>query len=203
MTIIVDPIREGLARGWRVIDASTLNDAQTFEADVCIVGTGAGGGITAEILTRAGLDVILIEEGPLKSSSDFKMREADAYPELYQESAARKTRDKGINILQGRCVGGSTTVNWTSSFRTPPTTLAFWRDRLGLDRFSDAALRPWFESVEKRVSIAPWALPPNRNNELLSIGAARLGISSAAIRRNVKGCWNIDCLALVGHPIPQ
>ena len=191
MTALVDPIREGLARGWRVIDASTLNDAQTFEADVCIVGTGAGGGITAEILTRAGLDVILIEEGPLKSSSDFKMREADAYPQLYQESAARKTRDKGINILQGRCVGGSTTVNWTSSFRTPPTTLAFWRDQLGLDRFSDDALRPWFESVEKRLSIAPWTVPPNRNNELLSIGAARLGISSAAIRRNVKGCWNI------------
>ena len=68
----------------------------------------------------------------MKSSQDFKMREADAYPALYQESAARKTRDKAINILQGRTVGGSTTVNWTSSFRTPPGTLEYWRKHFGL-----------------------------------------------------------------------
>ena len=191
MTVPADPISEGLARGWRVIDAATLAEKRSFEADVCIVGTGAGGGMAAEILTRAGLDVILVEEGPLKSSSDFRMKEADAYPELYQESAARKTNDKAINILQGRCVGGSTTVNWTSSFRTPPTTLEFWRDRLGIKQFSVDTMRPWFDSVEKRLSISPWNVPPNRNNELLAIGATRLGIPSAAIRRNVKGCWNI------------
>ena len=45
---------------------------------------------------------------------------------------ARKTADKAINILQGRCVGGSTTVNWTSSFRTPSPTLAYWREHFGL-----------------------------------------------------------------------
>src|SRR6059058_5821468 len=121
-----DPIHDGLARGWRVIDLATTNPA-TLEADICIIGTGAGGGVTAEILAKAGLDVILVEEGPLKSSRDFRMKEADAYPQLYQESAARKTKDKAINILQGRCVGGSTTVNWTSSFRTPATTLDHWQ----------------------------------------------------------------------------
>ncbi|MEO7761624.1 MAG: FAD-dependent monooxygenase, partial [Casimicrobiaceae bacterium] len=99
--MLADPIQEGLARGWRVIDCATLDRPQTLEADVCIVGTGAGGGVTAEILTKAGLNVILVEEGPLKSSRDFQMKEGDAYPQLYQESAARKTRDKAINILQG------------------------------------------------------------------------------------------------------
>ena len=191
MTTQVDPIAEGLARGWRVVDATALARPQAFEADVCIVGTGAGGGIAAEILARAGLSVIMIEEGPLKSSRDFRMKEADAYPALYQEAAARKTRDKAINILQGRCVGGSTTVNWTSSFRTPETTLNFWHDRLRLSGFSAEALRPWFETVEQRLSIAPWTVPPNQNNALLALGAARLGIPSGAIRRNVKGCWNI------------
>jgi choline dehydrogenase-like flavoprotein len=110
---------EGMGSGWKVIDASALVADRTLEADVAIVGSGAGGGIAAEILAKAGLKVAIVEEGPLKTSSDFKMREADAYPQLYQESAARKTKDKAINILQGRCVGGSTTVNWTSSFRTP------------------------------------------------------------------------------------
>lgn len=189
--MVRDPIQEGLARGWQVVDLAAKDRSEVFEADVCIVGTGAGGGITAEILSKAGLKVILVEEGPLKSSRDFRMKEGDAYPQLYQESAARKTRDKAINILQGRCVGGSTTVNWTSSFRTPQTTLAHWRNKQGLSDYTSEALRPWFDAMETRLSIGPWQVPPNRNNALLAIGAAKLGIPAAAIRRNVKGCWNL------------
>ena len=122
MSQFADPIVAGLARGWKVLDAATLTQDQSLDTDVVIVGTGAGGGVTAETLARAGLRVMLLEEGPLKSTRDFRMREAEAYPSLYQDSAARQTKDKGINILQGRSVGGSTTVNWTSSFRTPPDT---------------------------------------------------------------------------------
>ena len=114
-----------LVRRGNVIDASVLDRDLTLEADVVIVGTGAGGGIAAETLSEAGLSVILVEEGPLRTGREFHMSEAEAYPDLYQDSAARKTKDKAINILQGRCVGGGTTVNWTSSFRTPPATLAY------------------------------------------------------------------------------
>jgi len=189
--VIRDPIREGIAAGWKVTDASALDRDLTLEADVAIVGSGAGGGVTAEILTAAGLDVVLVEEGPLRSSTDFRMLEAEAYPQLYQESAARKTLDKAITILQGRCVGGSTTVNWTSSFRTPDATLAFWRDRHGLADLSAAALAPWFERMEARLAIREWTVPPNENNALLARGAAKLGIATGAIRRNVSGCLNI------------
>jgi choline dehydrogenase-like flavoprotein len=186
-----DPFRDGLATGWKVIDASTLGADLTLDADVAIVGTGAGGGTAAEILSAAGLKVILIEEGPLATSSDFRMREAEAYPQLYQESASRKTRDKAINILQGRCVGGSTTVNWTSSFRTPPATLDYWSREFGITGFSPADLAPWFDRMETRLNIAAWPVEPNENNDVLRRGAKALGISAGAIRRNVKGCWNI------------
>jgi choline dehydrogenase-like flavoprotein len=190
-TILRDPIRDGLAAGWKVVDASRAERDLELEADVAIVGTGAGGGTAAEILAEAGLAVVLIEEGPLKSSSDFRMLEADAYPELYQESAARKTRDKAISILQGRCVGGGTTVNWTSSFRTPRATLEHWARVHGLTGFSADDLAPWFARMEARLSIAPWDVAPNANNALLAAGAAKLGFSSGTIRRNVKGCWNL------------
>jgi len=186
-----DPIREGLARGWKVLDATRGTHDAVYEADVAIVGSGAGGGIAADILSAAGLRVVLIEEGPLRSSSDFRMRESDAYPQLYQASAARKTRDKTINILQGRCVGGGTTVNWTSSFRTPPRTLAHWRDAYALQGFGEDDLEPWFERVERQLSIAPWTVEPNANNAALARGASRLGIAYAAIRRNVHQCWNL------------
>jgi choline dehydrogenase-like flavoprotein len=188
---IPDPIEAGVKRGWRTIDASTLEQDRTLEADVVIVGSGAGGAISAEILARSGLSVIVVEEGPLRSSRDFRMREADAYPDLYQESAARKTADKAINILQGRAVGGSTTVNWTSSFRTPASTLAWWRRHYALDHATPDELAPWFAMAERRTGVVDWLVGPNENNDILRRGAARLGISSGAIRRNVQGCWNL------------
>lgn len=191
MSAVPDPIQAGLAAGWQVIDAATLDGHRTLEADVVIIGSGAGGGVTAEILALSGLKVLIVEEGALRSSKDFKMREAEAYPALYQESAARKTRDKSINILQGKAVGGSTTVNWTSSFRTPPATLAFWQREFALKDYSQEALAPWFALMEQRLHIEDWPTPPNENNELLRKGAAKLNIPVAAIRRNVKGCWNL------------
>jgi choline dehydrogenase-like flavoprotein len=188
---IADPVRSGIASGWKVIDAARLEADRDLEADVVVIGTGAGGGVTAEILAEAGLTVILVEEGPLKSSSDFRMREREAYPQLYQESAGRQTKDKAITILQGRSVGGSTTVNWTSSFRTPAATLAHWRDARGIRGYGEADLAPWFERMEERLAIAPWPVAPNENNDVLRRGCAALGIPTGAIRRNVKGCWNI------------
>ncbi len=187
----MNPWIEGLASGWRVQDAAQLTADVSVAADVAVVGSGAGGGIAAEILSRAGLKVVLVEEGPLKTSADFKMREADAYPQLYQESAARKTRDKAINILQGRCVGGSTTVNWTSSFRTPRSTLAHWQGHYGLADLTVAALAPWFDRVEERLCIGRWDVAPNANNAVLQKGAQALGLATQRIPRNVNGCANL------------
>lgn len=200
MSSVPDPIAEGLARGWKVLNhrgsgASGGKPTATAPAhiacDVAIVGSGAGAGITADILTRAGLSVVMVEEGPLRSSRDFNQLESEAYPQLYQESAARKTADKAINILQGRCVGGSTTVNWTSSFRTPEPTLAHWAQHYGLVDYTRDTLAPFWDQAEKRLHIGPWLVPPNENNDLLRRGAAKLGIPAAAIARNVKGCWNL------------
>ena len=196
MSSLQDPIRDGLRRGWKVLGGPHGEVPPRIACDVAIIGSGAGAGITAELLAKAGLKVVIVEEGPLKSSSDFNQQEATAYPSLYQESAARKTEDKAINILQGRCVGGSTTVNWTSSFRTPVPTLNYWREHFGLAGFDNDALAPYFAQAERRLNIVPWLTPPNENNDLLRRGAAKLGISAAAIARNVKGCWNLGSCGL-------
>ena len=183
-----------------VIDASTLNADLHLEADVVIVGSGAGGGTTAEILSRAGLRVIIVEEGPLRTSADFHMVEREAYPQLYQESAGRRTKDKGILILQGRCVGGSTTVNWTSSFRTPLPTLAYWREHFGLHDYTVEELAPWFAMMEHRLNVHPWAEAPNENNAILKRGAEKIGVPTKVIPRNVKGCWNLGYCGM-GCPV--
>ncbi|HUY11557.1 MAG TPA: GMC family oxidoreductase [Candidatus Dormibacteraeota bacterium] len=186
-----NPYASEQAKSWRIVDASKLDRDERIECDVAIVGSGAGGGTAAEILARAGLSVVILEEGPLKTSSDFHMLEREAYPELYQESAGRRTADQGIIILQGRSVGGSTTVNWTSSFRTPPQTLAYWREHFGLQSYTPDALAPWFAMMEQRLGVHPWAHPPNENNDILRRGAAKVGVPTAVIPRNVRGCYNL------------
>ena len=149
-----DIYTEGIASGWKVIDAARLAAPQTMEADVAIVGSGAGGGVAAEVLALAGLKVLLLEEGALRTSDSFRdMDEARAYRELYQEGGARATSDGAIAVMQGRSVGGSTTVNWTSSFRTPKQTLEHWAAQHEVKGHGVAEMQPWFEQMERRLDV--------------------------------------------------
>ena len=197
---VPDLFAEGIARGWKTHDGSRLEHDLTLEADVVIVGSGAGGGTSAEILSAAGLKVLIVEEGPLKTSTDFHMQESEAYPALYQEGIGRMSKDGAVTILQGRAVGGTTLINWTSSFRTPEPTLEHWAREHGVRGLSAAEMAPWFERMEQRLGVQPWAMPPNANNDVLRAGCEKLGYHWAVIPRNVKGCWNLGYCGM-GCPV--
>ncbi|RZT38445.1 GMC family oxidoreductase [Cupriavidus agavae] len=198
---ISDIYGAGIASGWQVLDAATFTAPRMLDADVAIVGTGAGGGIAAELLSQAGLRMLMLEEGGLHTSDSFRdMDEGRAYRDLYQEAAARATSDGAISVLQGRSVGGSTTVNWSSSFRTPPQTLAHWAAAHAVVGHSEAEMAPWFAKIEARLGMAPWAMDPNPNNAVLRRGCEALGWEWHVIPRNVKGCWNTGYCGL-GCPV--
>lgn len=173
----------GFVRG-RAVD----HDVQ-LKCDVCIVGSGAGGSTAAWVLARAGLRVVVLEAGGYHTRADFNMSEADVYPVLYQEGMKRATADRGVAILQGRSVGGGTTINWTTCFRTPERTLAHWRARWGLDALTEAALDPHWAAMEGTLGIH--GLDPswiNENNRKLWDGCERLGWERQLLRRNTLGC---------------
>jgi choline dehydrogenase-like flavoprotein len=176
---------------WHITNASKLDKNITVEADVIIIGTGAGGGVSAEVLSQAGLKVVMIEEGGLFTSNDFNMDELTAYGDLYQEGAGRATKDGAISIFQGRAVGGTTVVNWTSSFRTPDPTLNHWSQHHNVTGFSPTEMAPYFDQMEKRLSVTKWDMPPNANNDILKRGCQAKDWTWAVIPRNVSGCWDL------------
>jgi choline dehydrogenase-like flavoprotein len=166
-----------------------FQDNHAGEYDFVVVGSGPGGSVAAAVLAESGARVAIVEEGSHFTRRDFNMQEAWAYPNLYQEHGNRATDDLSIIILQGRSVGGGSTVNWTSSFRTPPATLARWTDHHGVTGLDTATLDPHFAAVEQRLSIGPGVEDDvNRNNRKLWDGAQKLGFHPELIRRNVKGC---------------
>ncbi len=173
----------------RVEDGSKAEGDLRISADVCIIGSGAGGAIAAATLAAAGKDVLVVEEGALNSNADFTMREADAYPMLYQDGLRRATEDLGINILQGRAVGGTTVVNWTTCFRTPEDVVAHWAEHHAVKGFGHAELVPHWDWIEKRLVILQVAPhEPNRNNRKLLEGLKKRGWSHELLKRNVYAC---------------
>src|SRR5579871_3266961 len=182
--------REGtMTAPGKIISGTELADIPSAEVDYVVVGSGPGGSTAAAVLAAAGAHVAVLEEGGHYTRRDFNMQESWAYPALYQEHGNRATEDLSIMILQGRSVGGGTTVNWTSSFRTPERTLALWAARHGVRGLDAATLAPHFEAAEKRIDVGTGdPADVNANNRKLHDGAAKLGWEPELIHRSVKGC---------------
>jgi choline dehydrogenase-like flavoprotein len=185
----------------RIFSGSELSEDLVLDCDVCVVGSGSGGAWMALELTKQGKRVVLLEEGGYHTKREFDMTEARAFPNLYQEMGNRSTDDLSISMLQGRSVGGGTTVNWCSSFRTPDKVLAHWRDTFGIKSINPEILKSHFEAVEKRLHVAPWPLEAiNENNRILWDGLGKLGFERDLIRRNVNGCLNLGYCGM-GCPV--
>ncbi len=182
----MDGFRDANAMGW---DRKMIEWTRRLTPEVCIIGSGAGGAVAAATLAGAGHEVLVVEEGGHRTRKDFNMREDVAFRHLYEEGGARATADLGVSILQGRTVGGTTVVNWTTSFRTPEPVLQHWRDHFGVAELDAATLAPHFAAVEERLNIREIPLEEsNRNNRLLYDGCQALGLAAAPTRRNVKQC---------------
>lgn len=183
-------------RQGRIYTADELTRDTEVSCDVCVVGSGAGGGVLAHALVEKGLSVVLLEEGPYATRRDFDMQEATAYPRFYQELGNRTTDDQAISILQGRAVGGGTTINWCACFRPPQKVLALWKDRHGVEGLTPDTLAPHLDWIEQRLNITEWSEALNRNNRILWDGLGMLGYARERVKRNVRQCANLGYCGL-------
>ena len=163
-------------------------DAGSLDCDVCIIGSGAGGGVFAERAAAAGLTVVVLEAGPRDQAPDFDNRELVGTQRLYLDQGTTATRDLGVAILAGSALGGGTAVNWQTSLRLPDQIRDEWAERSGLHEFTGEEFDRALDAVVKRASVGITESAQNDNNGPLARGATALGWRWHPIERNARGC---------------
>src|SRR5205814_543031 len=123
-----------------------------LECDVCVVGSGAGGGTAAAVLAGAGLDVVVLEAGEHYEDGDFDGDERTGLARLYVEGGAAATHDKSVGLLAGRCLGGTTVVNYSTSFRTPDAVREEWAGH-GVPAFAGDVYGRSLDAVCERLGV--------------------------------------------------
>ncbi len=179
--------------------------SREIETEICIVGSGAAGSILAYELARRGRDVLVLERGEYVEPREFNESEIDMISRLYADGLMQQTEDWRFTILQGNCVGGSTTVNNAVCFHPPDAVLDRWNDAsahdAGLDR---AELASSVAAVEAFLGVQRQPADIlNRSAPKYVEGARNLGLvpdqlEVDVVRANIDGCYgsgycNIGC----------
>jgi long-chain-alcohol oxidase len=178
----------------RAISPVAVDRDSVLDCDVCVIGSGAGGGTSAAVLAAAGLDVVVIEAGEYYDDADFDGDELRGWMRLYHQGGATATHDQSVGLLAGSCLGGSTVVNYTTSFRTPDDVRQQWAREAGVEAFEGVEFTRSLDAVCARLGVNVDHNVPSRRDEIMRRGLESLGWHVDAMPRNVRGCTqDADC----------
>ena len=183
-----------------IVDLSRVSSPSDLSVEICVIGSGCGGGTAARVLSEAGHEVLILEEGGDYTGARLTQRDAEMYDQLYMDRGGRVTEDLGISVLQGRALGGGGVINACDVVPIPAGVLAHWRRAHGLTELTPEALRPHEEAA--LVDLSASRIPEdevNRANGLLRDGARALGLRGEAMMHNRVGCVGLGT-CLIGCP---
>ncbi|MGN6106783.1 MAG: FAD-dependent oxidoreductase [Kofleriaceae bacterium] len=184
--------RPALIEGARPSGMFTRHDVHgdtVLDADVVVVGSGAGGATIAAELAEAGFEVVVLEEGSYYQTRDFTADTSAMVRQLYRDGGATMALgNPPVMYQEGRAVGGSTVINGGMSWRTPDKVLARWERDAGLAGIA-ADLESYFARVERRIHVAPMDDEAiGTDNRLLEKGAKAKGWKVIGNLRNQAHC---------------
>jgi choline dehydrogenase-like flavoprotein len=185
------PDDESLLPAGSVIDGRGMVTDVVDAADYVVIGTGASGATAAVVLAQAGHSVVLLEEGAWVRTKEFGPDVFRAMKQMYRDLGAQVTLGAATYaVMQGRCVGGSTTINSAIALRAPAKVIERWSTAFGLkDSITPAVLEPHFDALEKSLNVRPVAdTIAGNHNVLMGAAAQKLGIKAQKIQRYDGGC---------------
>jgi choline dehydrogenase-like flavoprotein len=165
-----------------------ITSDEVIDCDAVIVGSGPAGGCVADHLARAGLDVVVLEKGRYFAPRDLNHVEPEAIRDMYLYGMTLATADQGCRIIAGSTVGGGGTVNYTTSFRTPPDVLQEWARLSGVDAFASGEIDASLDEMSARLNVNTDSSAAGRRDELMEEGLKKLGWHVDNLPRSVKGC---------------
>jgi choline dehydrogenase-like flavoprotein len=150
-----------------------------------VVGSGAGGALTAARLAEAGHDVVLVEEGPHVDQSTIDPFSLDQMGTQYRHAGVSAALGRPpVAYAEGRCVGGGTEINSGLYHLAGPELLAEWREGWKVGDLDPATIAAFAREPEAALTVQP--LPVGRApaaSTLLSDGARALGWSAMEVPR--------------------
>jgi choline dehydrogenase-like flavoprotein len=161
-----------------------------LDADVVVVGSGAGGGVVAAALAKAGRSVVVLEAGAYSDERTMPRAELDAFDRHYLDHGLTTSWDGSITMLAGTGVGGGTLINWMTCIDAPASVREGWEREHGLDGVTGDAWAADVAAIETELGVAePTHIPPK--DAILLRGARALGWGASTTRRNATACG--DC----------
>ena len=163
-----------------------------------MIGSGAAGGILAHRFAASGRRVLVLERGPHADPEAFTDDEVGQYLWLYNEGALQLATTFTLQVLQGMCVGGGTTINNGLCLPPPGPILDAWEAH-GIER---AGLEQAIRDVRRWLGVR--RIDADRTSEAARrFGAAverldlpgRLEVMEANITADCRSCGycNIGC----------
>ena len=157
---------------------------ETLAADVCVVGSGAGGGVIAGELAKAGKSVVVLEAGDYNDDADFDGLELSAYQRMYLNGGPFPTAEGQVSIVAGRGVGGGTVINWTNCLRTHDHVRAEWASEHGLSDLAESEFDGHLDAVFERLNVNAGCCDLNGPHLRLKEACEELGYDFRPITRN-------------------
>ena len=156
----------------------------TLTCDVLVIGTGAGGASAAATLADAGVDVLMLEEGPHVPADVAPESLSEALPALWRGGGLTATiGGTPIALAEGRCVGGGTEVNSAIFQRAPDEVVEGWARANHLPDFSPQTLVPFYNraAIVVNASLTPGPFGPP--TEILQRAGEAMGWKTSALER--------------------
>ena len=167
----------------KTIAVRAISRPTVLDADACVVGSGAGGAVIAARLQRAGLKVVILEQGDYRNESDFRQLELDGARDLYLGGGIVWSETGSLGILAGSTLGGGTVVNSLVCLRTPDHVRARWAAD-GLEGADGPEFDECLDAVWERLGVNTAGTVPNTSNLLMTEALERCGRSWELLPRN-------------------